>query len=64
MVLCAVCWRRKDKTIVTMAGIGENGRRFTNHSIRKTTVRKRQKAGVSNDKIASITGHKKKKKKV
>ena len=45
------------KTIVTMAGIGENGRRFTNHSVRKTTVRKLQKAGVSNDKIASITGH-------
>ena len=27
-------------------------------SVRKTTVRKLQKAGVSNDKIISITGHK------
>ena len=28
---------------------------FTNHSVRKTTL---QKAGMSNDKIISITGHK------
>ena len=31
---------------------------FTNHSVLKTTVRKLQKAGVSNDKIIAITGHK------
>ena len=31
---------------------------FTNHSVRKTTVRKLQKAGVSNDKIIAIKGHK------
>jgi len=31
---------------------------FTNHSIRKTTVCKLQKAGISNDKIAAITWHK------
>ena len=31
---------------------------FTNHSIRKTTVCKLQKAGISNDKIAATTGHK------
>lgn len=28
-----------------------------NHSIRKATVRKLQKAGISNDKIAAVTGH-------
>ena len=31
---------------------------FTSHSVRKTTARKLQKAGMSNDKIISITGHK------
>ena len=31
---------------------------FTNHSFWKTTVRKLQKAGVSNDNIIAITGHK------
>ncbi len=41
-----------------MGAIDNDGQRFTNHSIQKTTVRKLQKAGVSNDKIASITGHK------
>ena len=46
------------KTIARNGGIDTDGRRFTNHSIRKTTVRKLQKAGISNDKIASITGHK------
>ena len=30
----------------------------TNHSVRKTLVRKLQKGGVSNDKITAITGHK------
>ena len=46
------------KTIARNGGIDTDGRRFTNHSIRKTTVCKLQKAGISNDKIASITGHK------
>ena len=46
------------KTIIRNGGIDTDGCRFTNHSIRKTTVRKLQKAGISNDKIASITGHK------
>ena len=45
------------KTVTTMGGFTDD-RRFTNHSIRKTTVRELQKAGISNDKIASITGHK------
>ena len=31
---------------------------FRNHSIRKNTIMKLQKAGVSNDRIVSITGHK------
>ena len=45
------------KTVAKMGGIDDD-RRFTNHSIRKTTVRKLQNAGISKDKIASITGHK------
>jgi len=46
------------KTMAKLAGIDKTGRRYTNHSVRKTTVRKLQKAGISNDKIAAITGHK------
>ena len=46
------------KTMASLAGIDKSGRRYTNHSVRKTTVRKLQKAGISNDKIAAITGHK------
>lgn len=46
-----------------MKEIAKDGRldctnkKFTNHSVRKTTVKKLQKAGVSNDRIAAITGH-------
>jgi len=43
------------KRIATMGGLKKH---FTNHSVRKTTARKLQKAGMSNDKIISITGHK------
>lgn len=32
-------------------------KRFMNYTIHKTTVRKLQKPGISNDKIAAITGH-------
>ena len=46
------------KTIAKKAGLDNSGKRFTNHSIRKTLVRKLQKGGVSNDKITAITGHK------
>ena len=46
------------KTIAKRAGIDKSGKRFTNHSVRKTLVRKLQKGGVSNDKITAITGHK------
>ena len=44
--------------MATLAGLDTTNKRFTNHSVRKTTVMKLQKAGVSNDKIVSITGHK------
>ena len=43
-----------------MAKLGNldiTNKKFTNHSIRKTTVCKLQKAGVSNDKIIAVTGH-------
>ena len=46
--------------IRNMAKLGNldiTNKRFTNHSIRKTTVCKLQKAGIPNDKIIAITGH-------
>ena len=46
------------KEMTYLAGLQKSNKRYTNHSVRKTTVRKLQKAGFSNDKIASITGHK------
>ena len=42
----------------TLAGLDTTNKQFTNHNVRKTTVMKLQKAGISNDKIVSITGHK------
>ena len=41
-----------------LAGLNKTNKRFTNHSVRKTTVRKLQKAGVPPSKITAITGHK------
>ena len=46
------------KTMASLAGIDKSGRRYTNHSVRKTTVWKLQKSGISNDKIVAITGYK------
>ena len=43
--------------ISNLAGLDCTNKKFTNHSLQKTTVRKLQKAGISNDKIAAITGH-------
>lgn len=40
------------------AGLDVTGKNFTNHSLRKTTVKKLKKAGVSNTDIMAITGHK------
>ena len=45
------------KDMAAMAKLDTTNKNFTNHSIRKTTVCKLQKAGISNDKIAAITGH-------
>ena len=45
------------KYIAMQGGLDLTNKKFTNHSVRKTTVHKLQKAGVSNDKIAAITGH-------
>ena len=45
------------KTMTKLAGLEATQKNFTNHSVRKTLVRKLQKSGISNDKIASITGH-------
>ena len=44
------------REIVTLGGLDCTNKRFTNYSIHKTTVHKLQKAGVSNDKIAAVTG--------
>ena len=46
------------KKITTVGGLDITKKHFTNHSVWNTTVRNLQKAGVSNDKIIAITGHK------
>ena len=43
--------------IVTLGGLDCTNKTFTNHSICKTMVCILQKAGLSNDKIAAVTGH-------
>jgi len=40
------------------AGLGNSGKNITNHSTRKTLVKKLKKAGVDGRNIAAITGHK------
>jgi len=45
------------KELATLGGLECTNQRFANHRVRKTTVCKLQKAGVSNDKIAAVTGH-------
>ena len=45
------------KELATLGGLDCTKKCFMNLSIRKTTVRKLQKAGISNDKIAAVTGH-------
>jgi len=45
------------KELATLGGLECTNKRFTNHSVRKTMVRKLQKAGISNNKIAAVTGH-------
>jgi len=45
------------KKMAKLGNLDFTNKKFTNHSVRKTTVCKLQKAGVSNDKIAAITGH-------
>ena len=40
------------------AGLDVTKKQYTNHSIRKTTVKKLKKAGVSATEIMAITGHK------
>jgi hypothetical protein len=44
--------------MATDAGLDVTKKHFTNHSIRKTTVKKLKKAGVSATEIMAITGHK------
>ena len=45
------------KSMANAAGLDGTGKRLTNHSVRKTTVRKLQKQGIPNSDIAAITGH-------
>ena len=46
------------KDIAEKAGLGDSGKNITNHSTRKTLVKKLKKAGVDGRNIAAITGHK------
>ena len=45
------------KSMANAAGIDATGKRLTNQSVRKTTVRKLQKQGIPNSDMAAITGH-------
>lgn len=45
------------KSLVEGTTLEENGKRFTNHSARKTLVGKLKKAGVERAGIAKVTGH-------
>jgi len=45
------------KKVTRLAGLNYTNKKFTNHSVQKTTVHKLQKAGILNDNIAAITGH-------
>jgi len=45
------------KTMANAAGLHTTGKKLTNHSVRKTTVKKLQKQGIPNSCIAAITGH-------
>ena len=46
------------KAIADAGSLNGNGKRYTNHSVRKVTVQKLKKAGVSSREIIAITGHK------
>ena len=46
------------KAIAETGGLKGNGKRYTNHSVRRVTVQKLRKAGVSSREIIAITGHK------
>lgn len=46
------------KDIAEKAGLGKSGKNITNHSTRKTLVKKFRKAVVDGRNIAAITGHK------
>ena len=56
-------WYTKQHVGIRMAladtgGLKGNGKRYTNHSVRRVTVQKLRKAGVSSREIIAITGHK------
>ena len=46
------------KGIAEVGGLTGNGKRYTNHSVRRVTVQKLRKAGVSSHEIVAITVHK------
>ena len=45
------------ESIATKGGLDATKKRFTNHSLRKTTVTKLRKFGATNREIMAITGH-------
>ena len=46
------------KDIAEVGGLTGDGKPYTNHSVRRVTVQKLRKAGVSSWEIIAITGHK------
>ena len=45
------------QAIAKAGGLEHTGKRLTNHSVRKTTIKKLRRHGVTNTNIAAITGH-------
>ena len=45
------------QAIAKAGGLEQRGKRLTNHSVRKTTIRKLKRHGVTNTNIVAITGH-------
>ena len=46
------------KAIAEMGSLKGNGKRYTNHSVRRMTIQKLRKAGVSSREMIATTGHK------
>ena len=46
------------KDVIKGSPLENNGKRYTNHSIRKTTVKKLRSQGIPKEDVRTVTGHK------